>query len=105
MCNMRWTLIVVDRGGTVEPAHLKDYDFFISHAGEDTEEAADPIARGLLEAGYRVWLDKGILTVGDRLLRDINRGISRSRFAVVVLSPAFFAKNWPQWELEGLAAV
>ena len=29
---------------------------------------------------------------------------SRSRFGVVILSPAFFAKDWPQWELEALVA-
>jgi hypothetical protein len=27
-----------------------------------------------------------------------------SRFGIVVLSPAFFAKNWPQYELNGLTA-
>jgi hypothetical protein len=30
--------------------------------------------------------------------------LARSRFGVVILSPAFFAKEWPQRELAGLAA-
>ncbi|MBK7977148.1 MAG: hypothetical protein IPK07_29080 [Deltaproteobacteria bacterium] len=29
----------------------------------------------------------------------------RSRFGIVVLSHAFFAKKWPQLELDGLAAL
>jgi hypothetical protein len=26
-------------------------------------------------------------------------------YGLAILSPTFFAQNWPQWELEGLAAV
>ena len=35
--------------------------------------------------------------------RKIDYGIARSRFGLVVLSPSF-AKNWPQYELDGLVA-
>jgi hypothetical protein len=34
------------------------------------------------------------------LRRKIDQGIARSRFGLVVLSPSFFAKNWPQYELD-----
>jgi hypothetical protein len=74
------------------------------NAGEDTAAVAAPPETALTREGIRVWMDRGELTVGDRLLRKINDGISRSRFGVVILSPAFLAKNWPQWELEALAA-
>ena len=79
-------------------------DVFISHAGEDKEDVARPIAEALDAAGWSVWLDEYELTVGDRLTRSINAGLAFSRFGVVVLSRAFFAKRWPQEELEGLAA-
>lgn len=36
--------------------------------------------------------------------RSIDRGLANSRFGVVVLSSAFFAKNWTQYELDGLVA-
>jgi TIR domain len=49
-----------------------------------------------------VWYDEFELRIGDSLRRKIDTGISRSRFGVVVLSRAFFAKNWPQYELDGL---
>ena len=30
------------------------------------------------------------------------RGVANSRFGVVVLSPAFFGRGWPEYELDGL---
>jgi len=51
-----------------------------------------------------VWYDKFTLTVGDSLRRKIDDGLANSRYGVVILSPFFFMKNWPQKELDGLAA-
>lgn len=34
----------------------------------------------------------------------IDKGLANSRFGIVVLSPSFFAKNWTQYELDGLVA-
>ena len=42
------------------------------------------------------------MRLGDSLRRKIDAGLARSRFGVVVLSHSFFAKNWPQYELDGL---
>ena len=50
----------------------------------------------------RVWYDEFELRIGDSLRRKIDAGLAKSRFGVVVLSHAFFAKNWPQYELDGL---
>ena len=44
------------------------------------------------------------LKVGDSLRRSIDRGLANSKYGVVVLSSAFFAKNWPQYELDGMVA-
>lgn len=49
-----------------------------------------------------VWLDVLELRVGDSLRRRIDQGIRSSRFGIVVCSSAFFAKGWPQYELDGL---
>jgi hypothetical protein len=51
-----------------------------------------------------VWYDEFSLGVGDGLRRAIDKGLANSRFGIVILSPAFFAKNWPQRELDGLVA-
>ena len=71
------------------------YDVFVSHATEDKEEVARPIANALTEAGLRVWYDEFELRIGDSLRRKIDHGLARSRFGIVVLSPSFFAKKWP----------
>lgn len=42
------------------------------------------------------------LVWGDSHRRRIEEGVARSRFGVVVLSKNFFAKEWPQCELDGL---
>ncbi len=82
-----------------QPAATRDV--FISHASEDKQTVARPLAERLQAVGWSVWLDELELTVGDSLERQINEALARSRFGVVVLSPAFFVKDWPQRELQG----
>lgn len=80
------------------------HDVFISYASEDKEAVARPLAELLRRRGLDVWYDELSLTVGDSLRRNIDRGLTTSRFGVVVLSPDFFRKQWPQSELDGLVA-
>ena len=49
-----------------------------------------------------VWYDEFELRIGDSLRRKIDKGIASSRFGVVILSRNFFAKGWPNYELDGL---
>lgn len=83
---------------------LDHFDLFVCHASEDKADVARPLARELRGRGLRVWLDELELTVGDSLNERIEWALARTRFGVVILSPAFFAKRWPQRELAGLAA-
>jgi hypothetical protein len=80
------------------------HDVFISHASEDKDAVARPLADALVDRGWSAWLDELQLTVGDSLTRRIDQALVSSRFGVVILSPAFFSKEWPQRELAGLAA-
>ena len=88
-----------------EPVIPKGYDVFISHATEDKDEVALPLAVALQELGLSVWYDEFALRIGDSLRRKIDAGIAQSRFGVVVLSEHFFAKHWPQYELDGIVAM
>lgn len=81
------------------------YDFFISHASDDKEGFVRAFASELKSRGAKVWYDDATLKVGDSLRRSIDRGLASSRFGVVVLSEAFFRKEWPQRELDGLTAL
>lgn len=80
------------------------YDAFISHASEDKEKIVKPLADALTKLGFRVWYDEFELTVGESLRQSIDQGLATSRYGIVVLSNAFFEKNWPQYELNGLVA-
>jgi hypothetical protein len=80
------------------------YDAFISHASEDKASLVRPLARALERAGFRIWYDEFDLRIGDSLRESIDKGLASSRYGIVILSPAFFAKNWPKYELNGLVA-
>jgi len=80
------------------------YDAFIAHASEDKAGFVRPLANALGKMGFQVWYDEFELRVGDSLRQSIDKGLINSRFGIVVLSPAFFAKNWPKYELNGLTA-
>jgi hypothetical protein len=82
-----------------------EWDVFISHASEDKDSFVHPLAEELSRHGVRVWYDKFTLRLGDSLRERIDYGLRFSRFGVVVLSPHFFKKDWPQKELDGLVAL
>ncbi|WP_277516528.1 DUF1883 domain-containing protein [Cellulosimicrobium cellulans] len=81
------------------------WDVFISHASEDKEAVAEPLAAELRARGLKVWLDKTELRIGDSLRRKIDYGLAHSAFGVVILSKSFFAKGWPQYELDGIVGL
>lgn len=83
----------------------RDFDVFISHASEDKDAVVRPLAQALRDEELEVWYDEFELKIGDSLRRKIDSGIARSRFGIVVLSPPFFAKGWPQYELDGLVTM
>ncbi len=79
-----------------------EYDVFISYASEDKDDVVAPLAEALRNGGLTVWYDDFELGIGDSLRQKIDNGIASSRFAIVVLSKAFFKKGWPNYELDGL---
>ena len=64
-----------------------------------------PLAEELSFKGVNVWYDELTLTVGSSLRRSIEKGLIDSRHGIVILSPDFFKKEWPQKELDGLNAL
>ena len=80
-----------------------EYDVFICHASEDIG-FVEPLAQTLKDKGLKVWYAPFELKIGDSLRQEIDRGLVNSRYGIVVLSEAFFTKNWPQSELDALAS-
>lgn len=87
------------------PASSPEFDCFVCHASEDKTAVVKPLVAALQSAGLRVWVDYGELTLGDRLRRKLEDGLKSSRFGVVIVSPSFFAKEWPRRELDALDAL
>jgi hypothetical protein len=81
-----------------------EWDIFICHASEDKDRFVRQLATNLRAKGLKVWYDEFTLKVGDSLRQSIETGLAKSRYGIVILSPNFFAKRWPQDELNGLAA-
>jgi hypothetical protein len=51
-------------------------DVFISHASEDKDAVARPLAKELLRRGHSVWFDEYELVLGDSLRENIDRGLA-----------------------------
>lgn len=92
------------RGATSE-ADNNSYDVFISHAGEDKDSVARPLATELQDRGFDVCFDEFELQIGDQLRKSIDDGLRNSDYGILILSEAFFGKKWPEDELEGLMSL
>lgn len=85
----------------------EEYDVFVSHAYEDKESFVDEFVNALRDQGLKVWYDTDKLKWGDSMREKIDRGLAKSRYGVVILSPNYIAedKYWTKAELNGLFQV
>lgn len=77
-------------------------DIFICHASEDKNDVVRPLVQALSQAGISCWHDEAEIQWGDSITQKVNEGLASSKFVVVVFSPAFAQKNWPQRELNSV---
>ena len=81
----------------------EEYDVFVSHATEDKESFSDEFVRILQEEyGLKVWYDAVSIKWGDSIRTEIDKGLKKSKFGVVILSRSYISKYWTNYELEGL---
>lgn len=71
--------------------------YYIIHAGEDRNIAIE-ISNELIKNGYDVWLDLSNLNSGELVTTGINRGIKDSDYAIVIVSPSYLKKGFPNIE-------
>ena len=79
-----------------------EYDVFISHATEDKKTFVEDLVNALREKAVKVWYDSLNIKWGDSLRTQIDNGLKKSAFGIVVLSENYIEKGWTQYELEGL---
>jgi len=77
-------------------------DVFVCHAGEDKSDVVAPLVEAFSEAGISCWYDEAQIQWGDSITQKVNGGLPKSRYVLVVFSPAFIEKNWPQRELNAV---
>lgn len=64
-------------------------DVFLCHAWDDRRDAAKEL-HDLLEArDVSVWFSEKDVPLGSALLREIDRGLAKSRIGIVLVTPAF----------------
>jgi len=92
------------RGSNTQSVTERQYkwDAFICHASEDKDEFVRNLALALKER-INVWYDEFILTVGDSLFAELDRGLKESKYGIVIVSPNLL-KYWTGNELDGLFA-
>lgn len=67
-------------------------DVFLCHAWDDRKEAAKDL-HDLLEArGVSVWFSEKDVALGTSLLREIDKGLAKSRVGIVLVTPALLSR-------------
>ncbi len=93
----------VERQSIFESDVMEEYDVFVSHATEDKESFADEFVQLLREDfNLKVWYDAISIKWGDSIRTEIDKGLKKSKFGVVILSRSYIGKYWTNYELEGL---
>ena len=73
----------------------EEYDVFVSHATEDKESFSDEFVRILREKyNLKVWYDAISIKWGDSIRTEIDKGLKKSKFGVVILSRSYVSKYW-----------
>lgn len=81
----------------------EEFDVFLSHATEDTETFCDEFSNILQEKyGLKVWYDSISIKWGDSIRAEIDKGLKKSKFGIVILSRSYIKKYWTNYELEAL---
>lgn len=74
-------------------------DVFLCHAWDDRRGAAKDLHDLLEASGVSVWFSEKDVALGSSLLREIDKGLARSRVGIVLVTPSFLRRV----EGEGIA--
>ena len=79
---------------TVEKrASLPDLrDVFLCHAWDDRSGSAKELNDLLESRGVKVWFSEKDVALGTPLLREIDKGLAKSRVGIVLVTPAFLRR-------------
>lgn len=94
------TTLTPVRENIVRQASLPEkYDLFLCHAWDDRKGVAKELSDKLEALGVSVWFSENNLGLGTNMLREIDKGLAKSRAGIVLVTPAFLKRV----ENEGVA--
>lgn len=67
-------------------------DIFLCHAWDDRKEAAKELHDLLESRGVSVWFSEKDVLLGSPLLREIDKGLAKSRVGIVLVTPALLRR-------------
>lgn len=67
-------------------------DVFLCHAWDDRKGPAKELHDLLEEKGVSVWFSEKDVLLGSSLLREIDKGLAKSRVGIVLVTPAFLSR-------------
>lgn len=67
-------------------------DIFLCHAWDDRQGSAKELHDLLESLGVKVWFSEKDVMLGTGLLREIDKGLARSRVGVVLITPALLRR-------------
>lgn len=65
------------------------YDLFLCHAWDDRRETAKELYDALEHNGVTVWFSEKNVLLGTPLMREIDRGLAKSRAGLVLVTRSF----------------
>ncbi|WP_017548204.1 toll/interleukin-1 receptor domain-containing protein [Salinicoccus carnicancri] len=86
----------------IDHSKQKPFDVFISHATDDKDDFVTKLTEGLKDEGIRLWYDSDEIGWGQSIRQRIDRGLTNSRFFIVVLSTSYINSHWTNYELDGI---
>ena len=93
------TLTPVRENIIKQPKAPEKFDLFLCHAWDDRKGAAKELYDKLDALGVSVWFSEKNLQLGTTMLREIDKGLAKSRAGIVLVTPAFLKRV----ENEGVA--
>ncbi|WP_259146272.1 toll/interleukin-1 receptor domain-containing protein [Rhizobium sp. BIGb0125] len=67
-------------------------DVFLCHAWDDRQGAAKELCDLLEARGVKVWFSEKDIALGEPFLREIDRGLAKSRVGIVLVTPNFLKR-------------
>jgi hypothetical protein len=67
-------------------------DAFLCHAWDDRKDSAKNLHDSLVSKGVTVWFSEKDVPLGSLLLREIDKGLAKSRVGIVLVTPSFLER-------------